>query len=336
MKPDHSTALRRLGTLGRWASMAAFAVCAAAPLQAWSQAYPNRSVTVVVPFAPGGNADSVARPLAAAMRKTLKQSVIIDNRAGAGGGVGAAYVARAKPDGYTLLVALSSISVTPVADRMQGRAASYELQQFTPIALLSADPTVWVVRADSPWKTLGEFFDDARKKEGKLSYSSSGVYGTIHVGVELMTKAAGVKLLHVPFNGGAPALAALLGGQVDAMIHTPSNVAAYVASGKLRLLAVADDRRLAAYPSLPTFKEAGVDVQYRVWSGLFAPAGTPLETVNTLRAAAKAAVEDESFRNALGAAGATIRYLDAPEFSRFWTNEATALHDLVTGLGKLD
>src|SRR5947208_1172407 len=148
-------------------------------------AFPSKPISLVVPFPPGGVADIVARPVADAMSRVLNTAVVIENKAGAGGGIGMGFVAKAKPDGYTLLLALSSISILPAADKVIGRAPLYQLDQLTPIARLTADPTVLAVRADSPWKTLQDFVDDARKRPGAINYGSSGNYGTMHMPMEM-------------------------------------------------------------------------------------------------------------------------------------------------------
>ena len=172
---------------------------------------------MVVAFPPGGVADITARPTAFAMEKVLKQRVIIENRPGAAGATGNAYVARAKPDGYTIIMALSSISVIPEAERLQGHKPPYELSDFAPIALISADPVVLVVREDSSWKTVKEFIADAKQRPGKISYSSSGIFGALHMPYALLENATGTTLWHVPYNGGGPAVQALLGapGRLD-------------------------------------------------------------------------------------------------------------------------
>jgi tripartite-type tricarboxylate transporter receptor subunit TctC len=193
-----------------------------APAAFAQEPYPSKPITMIVPFPPGGVADIVGRPLAAQMEKTLKQPVVVVNRTGAGGAVGMAAVAKAAPDGYTILMGLSSISIFPVSDRINGKTPSYEMKDFAPIALITADPTVLVVSADSPWKTLKEFVASAKAYPGKINYSSSGVYGTLHVSMEIFANAAGIKLFHVPYGGGGPALTALLGGQVHALASGPA------------------------------------------------------------------------------------------------------------------
>ena len=192
----------------------------------------RRAVTIVAPFPPGGVADLTARPVAASLERTLKQPVVVVNKTGAAGAVGMQFVATSKPDGYTLLLALSSISIIPEADKLFGRQPAYTVDQLVPIALVSADPTVLVVRAESPWKTAKEFIDDARKRPDEISYSSSGIYGTLHMAMELLSHAADVKLRHVPHAGAAPALTAILGGHVDALASGPAVVLPHVKSGQ--------------------------------------------------------------------------------------------------------
>jgi tripartite-type tricarboxylate transporter receptor subunit TctC len=189
--------------------IAVFAVLSLVSLAGMAQdAYPSKPITMIVPFPPGGVADIVGRPLAATMEKTLKQPVVIVNRTGAGGAVGMAAAAKSAPDGYTILMGLSSISIFPVSDRISGRTPPYELKDFAPIALVTADPTVLVVRADGPYKTLKDFVAAAKANPGKINYSSSGVYGTLHVAMEIFASAAGIKLFHVPYQGGGPARSA--------------------------------------------------------------------------------------------------------------------------------
>jgi tripartite-type tricarboxylate transporter receptor subunit TctC len=213
------------------------AVVLAGASLAQAQDYPTKPVQMVAPFPPGGVADIVGRPLAAAMEKSLKQPVIVVNRPGAGGAVGMASVAKAPGDGYTILMALSSISIFPVSDRINGKAPAYELKDFAPIALVTADPTVLVVAADSPWKTLEDFVATAKAHPNKMNYSSSGVYGTLHVAMEIFANAAGIKMFHVPYQGGGPAVTALLGGQVHALASGPAAAIGQIRGGKMRALA---------------------------------------------------------------------------------------------------
>jgi tripartite-type tricarboxylate transporter receptor subunit TctC len=298
--------------------------------------YPSKPITLIVPFPPGGVADIVGRPFAEALSRELKTPVIIENKPGAGGGIGMGAVAKAKADGYTLLMALSSISILPEADKVLGRAPLYQLDQFTPIARLTADPTILAVRADSPWKTLQDFVADARRRPGAITYGSSGNYGTMHVPMEMFAHRADVKLLHVPFTGGGPAVVALLGGQVDALSTGPSTVLQHVKAGKVRVLASWGDHRLASLPDVKTLTESGFDAVFFQWCALFAPAGTPEPVLSRLREAARVAAADPRFVNTLATVETPVQYLDAPEMRRFWEADAKTLAEAVQRVGKVE
>ena len=297
--------------------------------------WPSKPVQFFVPFPPGGVADITARPLAHVMGRLTRQSMVVVNKPGAGGAVGTAQAARATPDGYTLLVALSSISALPVADRLQGRPPAYELDQLAPVALISADPTVLVVRADGPYRTLADFVNAAKAKPGTINYGSSGVYGTLHVAMEIFAGAAGIKLFHVPYQGGGPAVAALLGGQIDALASGPAAAIGQIKAGKMRALAVWSDKRLESLPDVPSMKELGYDATFYIWSGVFAPAATPPAILQAVRDAVRRTVEDPEFREAMAKVETPIAYLDAPAFATFVAADARRLTAAVERIGKV-
>ena len=305
----------------------------AQPLRA-QDAYPSQPVRMVVPFPPGGVADPTGRPLAVAMEKVLKQKIVVENKPGAGGGVGMGSVAKAKADGYTILMALSSITVIPEADKLNGRKSQYELKELAPIALVTADPTVLCVQADSPWKTLQDFVADAKRRPGAISFGSSGIYGTLHVAMEMLAAAADIKMLHVPFTGAGPAITALLGGHVQAVASGPSAVIQQIKAGKLRALASWGSKRLASLPDVPTLKELGMDAEFYIWSGVFVPAGVPEAIKATLRDSVRQAVADPQFLQALAAMSTPLAYLDAPEFARFVEQDAVKMAAVVQRIGK--
>jgi tripartite-type tricarboxylate transporter receptor subunit TctC len=298
--------------------------------------YPNHPVTMIVPFPPGGVADITARPVAEAMGRHLQQPVIVENKAGAGGGVGMQYVARARPDGYTVLLALSSISIIPEADKVLGRDPMFQLAQLAPIARFTADPTVLVVRADSPYKSVADLLEAAKKEPGTIPYGSSGNYGTMHVPMEMLSGAAGVKMLHVPFTGAGPAVVALLGGQVQALSTGPSTVMGHLKAGKVRVLASWGEARHPALPDVPTLRELGYDAQFSQWTGLFVPSGTPEPVIARLREAARFAVEDANFKAALAKVDTPVQYLDQPQFRGFWDADARKLADVVKKIGRVE
>jgi tripartite-type tricarboxylate transporter receptor subunit TctC len=302
---------------------------------AFGQAYPSKPITMIVPFPPGGVADIVGRPLAAQMEKSLKQPVVVTNRTGAGGAVGMAAAAKSAPDGYTILMALSSISIFPESDRIMGRTPAYELKDFAPIALITADPTVLVVSADSPWHNLKEFVASAKAYPGQINYSSSGVYGTLHVAMEIFANAAGVKLFHVPYQGGGPALTALLGGQVHALASGPAPAVGQIKAGKVRALASWSTERLPLLPEIPTFKELGYDAEFYIWSGVFVPAATPSPVIDRLRAAVREAATSAEFKGAMEKVQTPVSYLDAPAFRTYWERDAARLKVALQKIGKV-
>jgi tripartite-type tricarboxylate transporter receptor subunit TctC len=321
----------------RWIAPAAALLAATAAAATADEPYPTRPITLIAPFPPGGVADLTARPVAAALEKVLKSPVGVVNKVGAAGAVGMQYVATSRPDGHTLLLALSSISIIPEADKLFGRPPAFTVDQFEPLALISADPTVLVVRTDSPWKTAGDFIDDARKRPGQISYSSSGIYGTLHMAMELLSHAAGIKLRHIPTPGAGPALTAILGGHVDALASGPSVVLPHIKSGKLRPLAGWGDRRVAALPDVPTFKELGYpDAEFYIWAGVFAPRGTPEPVLARLRGALRAAVDDPDFRAAMAKLETPVVFKQGDEFRRFFDADARRLAEGVRRVGRIE
>ena len=303
---------------------------------AYAQEWPERPITMIVPFPPGGVADTVARPVAEALSRELKQSVVVENRAGAGGALGIGVASRAAPDGYTVLMSLSSISILPEADKILDRKPAYQLAQFKPIARFTADPTVLVVRADAPWKTFAEFLADVRAHPGKYNYGSSGNYGTMHVPMEMLKAEAGFRMTHIPYTGAGPAVVALLAGQVDAIASGPSTVVQQIQAGKLRALAHWGDHPLVGLPDVPSLKQLGHPVQFAQWSALFVPAATPDDIVKKLRAAAAKAAADPTVRQVIAKAGSPVEYLDAPEFQAYWDADAAQMTKAVRAVGKVE
>jgi tripartite-type tricarboxylate transporter receptor subunit TctC len=310
-------------------ALAALATVAAAQ-------YPDRPITMIVPFPPGGVADTVARPVADALSRELKQPVVIENKPGAGGAIGMGLAAKAKADGYTVLLALASLTVLPEADKVLGRPPQFQIADLKPIARFTADPTVLAVRADSPWQTFADFVAAAKAAPGKLTFGSSGNYGTMHMPMAMLALDRGVTLTHVPYTGAGPAIIGLLSGQVDAIATGPATIVQHVKGGKVRVLAHWGSGRLASLPDVPSLAELGVPVEYAQWSGLFVPAGTPDAVVTRLREASKAAATDERVRQVMNAAGSPILYQDAPEFARYVDADAAKMTEVVRKVGKLE
>ncbi len=318
----------------------ALVLTATEPVAHAQTTWPTKAITMIVPFPPGGLADLVARPVAEAMSRELGQPVVVENKPGAGGGIGMAQAAKARPDGYTILMALSSLTVIPEADVVLARPAMFALADLRPIARFTADPTVLAVRADSPWKTVQQFVDDAKKRPGAINYGSSGSYGTMHVPMEILSQNAGIKMTHIPFTGAGPAVVALLGGQIDAVSSGPATVLQQVKAGKLRVLAHWGTTQLSAMPEVPSLKDAGKDAgfsaEYAQWSGLFIPAGVPEPLAQRLRAAAKAAALDAKVKEVILNAGSPVQYQDSPEFEKYVLADAIRMSAVVKRIGKVE
>jgi tripartite-type tricarboxylate transporter receptor subunit TctC len=298
--------------------------------------WPTRSITMIVPFPPGGLADLVARPVAEAMSRELGQPVVIENKAGAGGGIGMSLAAKSKPDGYTMVMALSSLTVLPEADVVLGRTPMFGLNDLRPVARYTADPTVLAVRAESPWKSVQEFVDDAKKRPGAINYGSSGNYGTMHVPMEILAQVSGSKLTHIPFTGAGPAVVALLGGQIDAVSTGPATVLQHVKAGKLRVLGHWGNGKLASMPEVASLKDAGFNAEYAQWSGLFIPSATPEPVAQRIRAAARAAAQDAKVREVILGAGSPVQFQDSPDFEKYVQADAKRMVDVVKKIGKVE
>jgi len=313
------------------------ALLAAMPFLTQAQeTYPSKPVTIVVPYPPAGQADLAARPLASALQGILKQPFVVMNRPGAAGAVGNRAVATAEKDGYTILVTLVSITTIPEVEKMFGRPQSYSMDQFAPLALLVADPPVLAVNAQQPWKSVKELVDDAKRRPDDIVYSHSGLYGPSHLPMEMFLHAAGIKMRGLSAVGGGPTMALVLGGSSAMWASPPAMAVAQVSAGKMRTLASFGAKRLPAFPDVPTLKELGYDVEFYVWSGAFAPAGTPPPVLATLRDAIRKAVATPEFTGAMEKLRSPVSYLDAPEFAKFLERDAAMLRKAVQAIGKVE
>ena len=268
-----------------------------------AQAYPNKTIKLIVPFAAGGTTDIVARIVADQLGKELGQTVIIENRGGGGGSIGANEVAKAAPDGYTLLVAsVSTMAVNPAANP---RIPYNNLTDFIPITNFVTVPNILVVHPSVPAKDVKEFIALLKKNPGKYSFASSGTAGIGHMMGELFVSASGTDMVHIPYKGAGPAITDVLGGQVPVLFDNLPSSKSHIDSGKFRLLAVAAPKRLAAYPNVPTFAEIGMkDVNDPAWYGLVAPAKTPKDIIDKLYAASVKAVNSPVTKEKLAQQGA--------------------------------
>jgi tripartite-type tricarboxylate transporter receptor subunit TctC len=286
---------------------------AALPRRALAQAgYPTRAITFVCPWPAGGTADSTMRALVGEAAKVLGQPMVVENRTGAAGMIGTAAMLSAKPDGYTI----GQIPLSVARFSQLGTFKFDPLKDITYIARVNGQTFGIATRPDSPFKTIQEVVAAAKANPGKISYSSAGVVGATHVGMEEFAMKAGITLNHIPYKGGADALQALLGGHVD-LLADSSSWAPMVEAGKLRLLAVWGEQRLARFPNAPTLRDAGWDVVVDAPNGIGAPKGLDLAVHARLRDAFRKAAHSEEFKKACDRIDSVVRYLDADDYRKY-------------------
>ncbi len=300
----------------------------------WAADYPARPITLINPYPPGGFLDVPGRAFAAVAEKMLGKPVVVVNKAGAAGMIGSVAGAQAPPDGYTLTLGCTTITCAVEWELANGRKPLTTRQDFIPIGSYILSPTLISVPTNSPWKTLDDLVRDCKAKPGHYAFSSGGLYGMSHVPAELLMRATGIKCRHVPHKGGAPALAAVVGGHVDFTTQfCPSTIPLY-RGNKLRVLAVQDDRRVKSIPEVPTVKELGVDAEYNAWIGVLVPKGTPAPIVKTLREVLANAVKDKKFIEPIETAGEVVRYMNPDELTKFWDEESTKIAKIWAQLPK--
>ncbi|HEY4253567.1 MAG TPA: tripartite tricarboxylate transporter substrate binding protein [Roseomonas sp.] len=315
----------------------ALPVAAAAGSAQAQHPFPNRPVTVIVPFPPGGATDLIARPLGAALQRVWNQGVVLQNRGGAGGGIGMAAAAVARPDGYTGLIAHVSYSSIPAADALFGRPPSFDRAALAPVALLTADPLIIVVKADAPWRSWLELLEDAKRRPGDIAYGSSGPYSAVHLPFEMLAHAGGIRLNHVPYSGGGPAITAVLGGQVAATASTPSVVSPYIRSGEMRALVSSGARRVALLPDVPTGMELGFPtVEFYLWVGLFTQTAVEAAIQARLREGVAAAVREPEMQRQLDATGMVIDHREGAAFQAFLEADRVRVEAAVQRIGKVE
>jgi tripartite-type tricarboxylate transporter receptor subunit TctC len=298
--------------------------------------YPSHAITIINPFPPGGASDVVTRPLAAAMEPILKQPVVIETKAGAAGAVGAQVAATSKPDGYTLLSHITSISGFAEVDKLFGRTPKFTRADFIPLARFVADPCVLLVNDQQPYKSLEELTADAKKRPDEIIFSSSGLYGALHIPMALYMKTAGdLKFRHLPTNGGGPALTSFLGNNAQVLVSSISASINQIKAGKARPLAMFGAKRAASVPDVPTMKELGYDLEYYLWVGMFAPKGTPDAITGKLRQVLNQAAHSDLFKTAVANLGQELDYQDQPEFAKFWDADATRIEAAVHAIGRV-
>ncbi|PWK33849.1 Bug family tripartite tricarboxylate transporter substrate binding protein [Cupriavidus plantarum] len=303
------------------------AACLAIPV-AHAQSYPTHSVELVVPFQAGGGTDALARAFAESARKHLPQSVIVVNKPGASGSIGWADVANAKADGYKLSLLTADLTIVP---HLGLTKLTYE--NFTPVARLNADPSAITVRSDSPYTTVEQFLDAARKSPGGMRVGNAGNGSIWHLAAAALEDKTGTKFNHIPFQGGNPAVLALLGGHIDAVTVSPAEVYAYVSAGKLKTLAVMADQRVKGFENVPTLKERKVDLSIGTWRGIGAPKGTPPEVISVLRTAAAKTAAEPALREMMDKQNLGFAYADQDEFRAAIAKDDAYFKALIARLG---
>ena len=302
------------------------AIAAAFALPVLAQQYPTRPVRVVVGFAPGGGVDISARLMASKLSEYLGQQFLVENKPGAGTNIAAAEVAKATPDGYTLFMNSPAV----VINTALYAKPPYQLGDFTGVSIFSATTNLLVVPASLPVKNVQDLVRMAKEKPGALNYSSAGQGTTQHLAGELFKLRTGTKIVHVPYKGSGPSMTALLASEVQMTFINPVAAGGHVKSGKLRALAVTDDRRTEVMPDVPTMKEAGVEgVEVSLWYGLLAPAATPKDIVEKLGAAVARATKDPAILDALKKQGADPVGNTPAQFNAYLKDEFTRWSEVV-------
>lgn len=321
----------RVGALGLFACLLAIGATTANPVHAQTAAYPNKQIRMVVPYPPGGPTDLTARVVAAEMSNSLGQSIVVDNRPGASGMIGAEMVARAEPDGYTFL---ANASLHVINGYIYPDMRFDALKDFEPVTQLAAVPLVLVVPVSSPIKSVKDLVEFGKKNPGKLNFGSSGNASAQQLAGESFKSVAGIDMQHVPYKGSAPALADLVGGQIQLMFDSMPSAMPFIKSGKLRPIAVTTLKRAQALPDLPTIAEAGYpNFDIATWYGYWAPKGTPVAIVEKLSQAAATALKKPNVIEQYAAMGAEPVGSSPAEFARYNASEAVKWEEIVRKSG---
>ena len=304
------------------------AALAAAIPAARAQNFPGRAIELVVPFAAGGGTDAMARAMSDASRTHLSQPIVVLNKPGAAGGIGLTEVANSSPDGYKLALVTADMVIIP---HLGLTKTTY--QKFTPIIQLNADPSAITVSADSPYNTIEEFLDAARAKPESTQVGNAGIGSIWHLAAAALEDKTGAKFNHIPFNGGNPAVLALLGGHIDAVAVSPAEVMQYVKAGKLKPLAVMADARVPGFENVPTLKERGIDLSIGTWRGIAAPKGTPQPVLDTLGAAFRKAAAEGSLKRFMAEQNLGYVVADQQTFTTLMERDNATFKGLIEKFG---
>ena len=308
----------------------ALLVTAISAAVASAQEFPTKPIELIIPYAAGGSHDLTARALTSVAHQYLGQPMLAVLKPGGGGAPGSQYVIRAKPDGYTLMLGGSG----PNTIFALVQKAPIGPDQFTAIARINYSPAIFSVRAEAPWKSFREVVDTMKKNPGKLNFANTGVWGAGDFPMRMVARAAGVEYNNIPFDGGGPALLAVLGGHADGSFLYTAQLLPQIGAGKMRALAVTDTRRHRDLPNVPTLREEGVDVVFTQWRSVLAPKGIPQVVVEKLEAAFKRMTEDSSFQALVKQLGDEIQFQGGKEFETTWRQEWDGFAKVVAGAQK--
>ena len=305
---------------------AALALGATLPAAAQSD-FPNKPIELVVPYQPGGGTDALARAFADASRKFIQQSIVVVNKPGAGGAIGWQEVISARPDGYKLAVLTVELLTLPHLG-----LAKFKYDDFQPIAQLNADPAAITVKAEAPWNTIEEFLAEAKKKPDSMRVGNSGNGSIWHLAAAALEDKTGTKFSHIPFQGAAPAVLALMGGHIEAVAVSPAEVTTYVQAGKLKTLMVMADKRVKGFEKVPTAKEKGIDLSIGTWRGLGAPKNTPPEVMAKLRDLAAKTAAEPAMHEVMDKQNLGYVYTDGAAFKETLAKDDAYFKGLITRL----
>lgn len=322
----------RLGIMWRWLAGSVLCIGAALSSNAVAEEYPVRPIKLIVPFAPGGLNDSVGRVLATHLGNRLGQTVVVENRAGAGGQIGVALAVKQPADGYTLV--LGSVDSLAMGPALKKKMPYDPMNDLTAVAMVASSPLIVVTSARFPVKTVNELVERAKAHPGTISYGSAGVGTSLHLGVELLQNDTGTKMLHVPYQGGAPILQALISSQIDFALISPELAQRYMSSGQIKVVAQADTKRHPLLPSVPTAEEQGMkDMVLTPWLGVLGPAKLPAQIAERLDRAISEIARDEGFRNQLVQVGAQVDYKSASQFHAYIGSELARWSSIIRAAG---
>ena len=302
-------------------------VSAVMPLHAAD--FPTKEVQIIIPWAAGGATDLIFRALAATTGKYLGKAVVVVNRPGGAGAVGFTEAMQAKPDGYTLVSAVTPLTILP-----HQVSTAFTYKSFDPVLNVVDDPSMFMVRSDAPWKSLKEFLDFARKNPGMITVGNSGAGGGVHLVALAFERAAGVKFNHIPFSGGGPSVTAILGGHVNAVSVSPPEGISQVQAGKLKIISLFAGKRFEMFPDVPTVKEQGINFAMGMWRGLAAPKGTPPEAIKKLHDAFKQGMDDPVLKKNAKDMAVNLSYLGPEDFGKLMAADDVLYGKLVKEIKK--